>query len=103
MWIIPNNSICRKEHQLLVSLLDELAKVCPDLEFIPIDDLETELGVEINGNGRKIAEVYCAENDSGLIEGYYQLHSIHDWQVAEILDINQTVQKIVTCTHEFNT
>ena len=96
-WIISSSSLCYPEYRGLITLLEELDAAGLRLEFTPIDLLEDELGLELFFNGKKIAEVYCAEDRTGLIEGIYLVHTINNWAEARFFDINETVEAISLC------
>jgi hypothetical protein len=90
------------EYRSLALLLTDLTNIASNVEFNPIDDLDTELGIEVFSGNVKIAEVYCAENRDGFIEGLYQVHCSRNWNESLILSRRDAARNIDKCANEIN-
>ncbi|WP_444893111.1 hypothetical protein ACJJIE_23080 [Microbulbifer sp. TRSA001] len=78
-----------EETFLLTFFLNELKGSDSHLSYCVISDIESEVGVEIFSATEKIAEVHCAENRDGVLTGELQVHSMKNWEKAEILSVKE--------------
>ncbi|MCJ2376740.1 hypothetical protein LNL84_07800 [Vibrio sp. ZSDZ34] len=86
----------KKETALLSSFLNGIKEYGPSFEYCVVEDLESELGLEIfNSSNEKIAQVYCAENAERQITGELQVHGKKDWNTARILDLNDAIIYVI--------
>jgi len=96
-WGIDSSHSNEREYQGIQVLLTSIAQSIPTMDFTPIVDVPSAVGIELSFNGRKIAEVYCAENRDGLVPEMYQVHCIKDWLRSEILNVKQLQSLVIEC------
>lgn len=60
-------------------------------------DIPSDVGLEIFRDSEKIAQIYCATDQHGLIAGMYQIHCNKDWSRAEFASIEEAVSLIAAC------